>query len=64
MSKTTIWKDAWDLGRKKKSIHLMNSAFAGGMAFVYFESFIFAFGGKEIDPEMAHSVIMLSLIHI
>jgi len=62
MSKTTIWKDAWDLGRKKKFIHLINAGFVGGMAFVYFENFIFAFGGKEIDPEMAHSVIMIKVI--
>ena len=57
-----LLKQVWSLYKEKKFIHLINAGFVGGMAFVYFENFIFAFGGKEIDPEMAHSVIMIKVI--
>lgn len=62
MSLKGVLKEAWDLGRKKKFTHLINCGFAGGMAFVYFESFIFAFGNKAVDTELTHAVIMIKII--
>ena len=59
MGMKSILKDAWTLGKEKKFLNLMNAGFAGGMACVYFETFIFAFDGKNTDPDIAHAVLMI-----
>ena len=62
--KPNIFQEAWSLGKEKKFIHLINAGFAGGMTFVYAESFLFAFGDKKIDPEIAHAVGMITILLI
>jgi len=59
---TTLLKEVLSIYRTKKFLHVINAGFALGMAVVYFESFIFTFGDKEVDLEMAHSVVMIKIL--
>lgn len=61
-TKPNIFKEAWNLGTEKKFTHLINAGFAGGMTYVYAEEFLFTFGGKGVDPEMSHAVVMITII--
>ena len=57
-----LMKQVWATYKEKKFIHLINAGFAGGMTYVYAEEFLFAFGGKAVDPEMSHTVVMIKII--
>lgn len=57
-----LMKQVWATYKEKKFIHLINAGFAGGMTYVYTEEFLFAFGGKVVDPEMSHAVVMITII--
>ena len=59
MQKPGLWQQVWALYKEKKFIHVINAGFAFGMAFVYFETFIFGFGRKEIDLNIANAIVMM-----
>jgi hypothetical protein len=57
----TILHQVWALYREKKFLHLIIAGFAGAMAFVYFEEFVFSFEGKAIDSNISHAIVMVKI---